>query len=101
MGRRFDLHEKLVAALGTKYVYFQPPESIKMTYPCIVYSRDAGFTDFADDAPYKTKMRYQITVIDQDPDSDIPSRVAKLPMTLFSQHFTADNLNHDVYNTYF
>jgi len=40
-------------------------------------------------------------IIDQDPDSDIPSKVAEMPMSLFNRFYTADNLNHDVYNVYF
>jgi hypothetical protein len=42
-----------------------------------------------------------ITVIDPDPDSEIPSKVAALPMSLFNRFYTADDLNHDVYNVYF
>jgi hypothetical protein len=40
-------------------------------------------------------------IIDQDPDSAIPPKVAALPMCLFNRFYTADNLNHDVYNLYF
>ena len=39
MASRLKLHEELVEVLGSRYVYFQPPESIKMNYPAIVYER--------------------------------------------------------------
>jgi len=42
-----------------------------------------------------------VTVIDQDPDSEIPDKVAEMPMSLFNRFYTADNLNHDVYNVFF
>jgi len=42
-----------------------------------------------------------ITVIDQDPDSIIPDKVAAMPLSLFNRFYTVDNLNHDVYNVYF
>jgi hypothetical protein len=45
--------------------------------------------------------RYQVTIIDRDPDSGIPEVVAGLPTSTFSRHFTVDNLNHDVYTLYF
>ena len=37
---RLALHELLCEKLGSRNVYFQPPESIKMKYPAIVYSRN-------------------------------------------------------------
>lgn len=101
MGLRLDLHKKLVEILGSKNVYFQPPESVKMSYPCIVYQRSTGDTDFADNLPYRFTIRYQVTVIDRDPDSEIPGKVAQLPMTTFDRHYTVSNLNHDVFNVYF
>lgn len=85
----------------TPNVYFQPPPSLAMVYPCIVYNRDFSNTQFADNLPYRRKKRYQVTIIDQNPDSVIPDKVADLPMCLFERHFTAGNLHHDVYNIYF
>jgi hypothetical protein len=72
-----------------------------MQYPCIVYKRDSADSEFAGNLPYRYTKRYQVTVIDQDPDSDIPDQIAKLPLCRFDRHFTADNLNHDVFNMYF
>lgn len=72
-----------------------------MSYPCIVYRRTDIDTSFADDNPYICNKRYQVTVIDPNPDSLIPDKVVKLPKCSFDRHFTADNLNHDVYNLYY
>jgi len=85
----------------TPNVYFQPPTNTKIQYPCIVYARDSADTKFADDLTYKFTIRYAITVIDQNPDSEIPLKVANMPMSLFNRFYTADDLNHDVYNVYF
>lgn len=85
----------------TPKVYFQPPANVAMVYPCIVYQRDQAETEFADNLPYRRTKRYQVTIIDQDPDSVIPDKVAELPMCLFERHFTAGNLHHDVYTLYF
>lgn len=87
--------------LGTTNVYFQPPASIRMTYPAIVYKRDGDNTVYADNANYRNKKRYMVTVIDRNPDSDIPDKIKKLPYCRFSRHYSADDLNHDVYNLYF
>lgn len=72
-----------------------------MSYPCIVYDRYAALNQYANNGPYQHTKRYQITIIDRDPDSPIPDKVAALPMSEFSQHFVVDGLHHDIYNVYF
>lgn len=99
MGRRLDL--QLLLEEFAAHVYFQPPENVKMQYPCIVYHRDFAETEFADNAPYSHILRYMVTVIDRDPDSEIPGKVAGVPMCTFNRFFTADGLNHDVYTLFF
>lgn len=101
MASRLELHEVLCKILGTRNAYFQPPESVKMQYPCIVYKRSDANTLFANDEPYVHTKRYQLTIIDKNPDSEIPDKVAKLPMCVFDRHYTAGNLNHDIYNLYY
>jgi hypothetical protein len=99
MAPRLQLQELLETFAPN--VYFQPPTNIQLKYPCIIYKRDFANTKFADDLAYNYYIRYQITVIDQDPDSEIPKKVALMPMCLFNRFYTVDNLNHDVYNVYF
>lgn len=83
------------------HVYFQPPPNVQMQYPAIVYQRDLGDTKFAGNRPYSHTKRYQVTVIDPDVDSDLPDKVAMLPMTTRQRYFAADGLNHDVFVMYF
>ena len=99
MGQRLQLHQKLLDI--TPNVYFQPPEDLTMSYPCIAYQRDYADTKFADNEVYSHIKRYQVTVIDRDPDSLIPDKVAKLPRCLFSRFFAAKQLNHDIFTIYF
>lgn len=99
MGQRLDLQAILQELAPT--VYFQPTNNTVMSYPCIVYERDMAETQHADNAPYRRTKRYMVKVIDRDPDSVIPDKVALLPMCLFERHFTAGNLHHDVFNLYF
>lgn len=106
MGQRLDLQEKLQLAIGIRSdhkpnVFFQPPSGISMVYPCIVYQRDSVSEIFADNILYLGKKAYLITVIDSDPESEIPDKIAKFPLASFDRHYTADNLNHDVYLLYF
>lgn len=85
----------------TDHVYFQPPTNTRISYPCIVYERDVAESLAADNATYRYTKRYLVTVIDPNPDSDIPDKVAALPLTRHNRFFTADNLNHDVFFLYF
>lgn len=82
-------------------VYFQPPESIKMKYPCIIYNLDNYDTEYADNKPYIVTKRYMVTVVDKDPDSEIKDNVALLPYCEFSRSFTKDNLNHYIFEIYY
>ena len=102
MGRsRLELQELFEQIPGVVEVYFQPPESIKLVYPCIIYELDTMDSQFADNSPYSVTKRYQVTVIDADPDSEIIDWMSLFPMCLFDRHFTQDNLNHDIFNLYF
>ena len=82
-------------------VYFQPPESINLSYPCMVYKRSFIKTRFADNVPYSLRNEYTITVIDKDPDTTIPDMLALQPLCSFDRHYTADNLNHYVFTIYY
>ena len=101
MGTRLVLHEVLFNIIVSRNVYYHPPESIKMNYPAIVYSRNDISNKYGDDIPYMQSVSYQVTVIDKDPDSTIVSDIAKLPYCRFNRHFTSDNLNHDVFTLYY
>lgn len=102
MASRIDLHNELCTLLGSRNVYFQPPETIKMSYPCIVYSRDDVATEHADDRIYKHRNRYEITVIDSDPDSKTPDMIMlHFMMCRFDRSFVTDNLNHTTLILYY
>lgn len=85
---------------GSRRVYFQPPESYKLFYPCIVYSLDRANTRKADNMNYNVHDCYQVTVIEHDPDSGIWRRLLEWPGATFSRRYVADNLYHTVISIY-
>lgn len=101
MGSRLELQELLESILESRNVYYQPPASVCMKYPAIVYSRDDILNDHADNRVYRQTTGYTVTVIDKNPDSEYVKKVSMLPMCSFDRHYTADNLNHDVFTLYF
>lgn len=102
MASRLNLHEELCEILGSRNVYFQPPESIKMKYPAIRYSRSGVDVKRANDRIYNNTNRYEVIVMDLDPDSDIADRLlAHFQMCSIDRFFTADNLNHTILTLYY
>lgn len=100
--RRYELHHILEKILGSCNVYFQPPSKEKLKYPCIIYTRNSGDSEFADNRVYAFKRRYQLTVISKDPDEEISDKLAwGLPMCISDRSYKLDNLHHDVFDVYF
>lgn len=101
MASRLDLHSELEELLGSKNVYFQPPESIKMKYPAIRYSISDIEIDHADDLSYKRDKAYEVILIDSDPDNIYVDKFVRLPYCRFNRYYVADNLNHYVFTIYY
>ena len=100
---RLKLHQMLCEIIGStspKKCAFEPPPSINLEYPCIVYERANARIFHADNAPYLIRDRYTVTVIDEDPDSEYVEKLEKLPLTSYDRHFYSDGLNHDVFTIY-
>ena len=101
MPNRLQMHDIFCSILGTTNAYFQPPESIKIQYPAIIYNLDSIGNAFADNSVYKSQKRYSVFVVDSDPDSLIIDKIAGLPTCRFDRHYEKDNLNYDVFTIYF
>ena len=95
---RLELHEILCEILGSRNVYFQPPASVRMKYPCIVYESNAMNSRHANNNPYLLFDRYRVIVIDQDPDSILPKKVAQIQGARAAQPYVNDNLHHWPFN---
>ena len=100
MHTRLELQEKLEDILGSRNVYFQPPENLKIQYPAIIYTRATLWNDFADDIVYGQRWGFDITLIDANPDSPFIKDISKLPKCRFDRHYVVDNLNHDTFTIY-
>ena len=102
MASRLELHEELCTILGTKNAYFNPPESLKMEYPCIRYKLADIDSKYSNNKKYKNTKQYEAIVIDRDPDSEIYDKVLEhFAMSNFDRMYTAENLNHFVLTLYY
>jgi hypothetical protein len=101
MASRPNLHEELCELLESRNVYYDPPESIKMQYPAIVYALSRIDNDHADNGVYIQTRAYDVTVIYKEAENAASQMLACLPLCSFNRHYKADNLNHDVYTLYY
>ena len=95
--KRLELHNQLVDTLGSSAVYFQPPESVKLQYPCIIYNLSYVDTTSADNLPYINHYRYLVTLITRNPDDPLIEAIKNLPQCKFDRYFTSDQLHHYSY----
>lgn len=101
------LHDILCGVLGgpfpdgENHCYFEPPADKQMRYPCIRYNHSNDLDTFADNIHYQTSKRYTVTIIDEDPDSEIPNRLKQLPYCSSDRNFAVDGLHHFVFTLYY
>ena len=100
MSNRLELQTKFEEILESRNVYFQPPASVRMSYPAIRYSRKEFDNRFANNKSYIRIPGYEVILIDKNPDSQYVEKLLQLPYCRHIRHYTVDNLNHDVFTIY-
>ena len=99
--QRMVVQSKLESIAGVKKVYYQPPSSIKIEYPCIIYNISNYVSNNANNDVYLDWPRYTVTVISKNPESSIPDQIKHIRgdfIASFSRFYTTDNLNHWVFD---
>lgn len=98
---RIEVQKILESALGSTHVYFQPPETIKMKYPCIRYSIDTDNVKYANDKKYKKMRKYSVILIDKNPDSLIVEKLSDLRYATLNNVYASEGLNHFAFTIFF
>ena len=100
--RRVSLQTELETFLGNENVYFQPPETIRMQYPAIVYDLYRLNQRFADNMSYKKAPCYSVTIMDRKSDIDwIEKMLDTFEYCALERTYVADNLNHYSFVLYY
>lgn len=86
----------LIDILGSGNVYYNPPESQKLNFPCIVYNLSYIEQIHADNLSYLDYTTYKITVVSKIPDHPAIKNILRLPMTKFSTNFVKNGFYHTV-----
>lgn len=102
MDRRLELQERLEQFLGSRQVYFQPPASIRLIYPCVVYKLGSGDARYANNHLYKYMHNYDVTFIFKQPSlGTIEQFLSEFSMSRLNATYCSDNLYHYVFSLYF
>ena len=101
MATRQELQSKLEEILGSRHVYFQPPESTKMEYPAIVFSLKDKRISYANGTPYSIDNVYELIVISRLPNDTVLEKLLNLQYCTYERQYKSDNLYHDVLNLYY
>ena len=101
MASRLKLQSTLEEILGSRNVYYQPPESTKMQYDAIKYSKVAMQTRYANNSTYFGMDRYELIVISKTLNNPVIDKLLSLPYCSFERAYRADNLYHDVLTLYY
>lgn len=99
---RGELQTLLEQLLGlpSDRVLFQPPESQKLIYPCVVYRLSDIPTVFADNKPFHYNREYEVVLMSTKPDSGYVKRLVERPGIRFVRPYAYDNLNHWVFRVH-
>ena len=101
MADRLDLQGLLEELLESRNVYYQPPESVKMQYTAIRYSKKNIQSVYANNSKYLMRDCYELIVISRKPDDPVIKRLLALPYCSYDRQYIADNLYHDVLTIYY
>ena len=102
MNRREELSKKLHDIIGNDNVFFQPPASDRIKYPCCIYELGRGATTRANNSIYNYVNSYQLMFIYPKHNEGIIKDVLNsLTLCSFEREYIADGLYHYVFNVYY
>lgn len=87
--------------LESRNVYYQPPESLRLKFPCIIYDISRIQKQHADNKPYLRSIGFTVTYVSKNPTDEMLLKLSDLPYCYFDRSFVADNLHHYEYTIYY
>lgn len=98
---RLEIQDLLESIDPSLHVYYQPPPSVHIKYPAIIYKLDDIDQLHADDRTYLKSKSYMITLVHSDPDNNIIDKlIDMIPNIRFDRTYISDNLYHYIYILY-
>lgn len=102
MRKKTDYIQKTLQEIGVKNVYIDPPENIKMKYPCMRVRLNTGRSRYASNKVHIFTPSWEMIYIGYEPDEEmIPKIMHAFPQVSYTRHYTADNLHHNSFILYY
>ena len=102
MGSRLKLQAELEEILGSSNVYFQPPSSINLKYPCIIYNLSRTNAIRADNRIYKATNEYHVKHIFKSLENEKKDELLNhFLMISHDSRFIADKLYNDEFTLFY
>lgn len=93
--------QKILEDLSGVNVYFQPPQSIRISYPAIIYSLSNISHTNANNNTYTIEHEYKIVLVDKNPDSKTIEKLMTLPRIRFADQYVKDGLYYNSFYIYY
>lgn len=101
MADRLEFQSVLEELLESRNVYFQPPESTKMQYDAIKYSKKNIRSTYANNSKYSMMDCYELIVIAKRPDHPVIQKLLALPYCSYDRQYISNGLYHDALTIYY
>lgn len=86
----------------TPNLYFQPPETVKISYPCFIYHKISPNIQRASNSLYLFTEGYNVLWIDKNPDNQMNKRIyEEFDYVSSSSPYVSDNLYHTSFDIYY
>lgn len=92
--------ESVISPYGGN-VYFQPPENIKLKFPCILFEVSSMDLTHADNTLYERVIQFSVMYISKTTNEDVVDKLTALPYSWFERHFVQDGLNHYIFRIFY
>lgn len=99
--KRIKFHNKLKEVLGSNNVYFNPPRSTDIKYPCIIYNLKDIPIKRASNEIYILEHVYNVLLIGIKPYEDIKDKILiSFKYSKFDRPYINEGLYHYAYTIY-
>ena len=102
MADRMQLHKILINLLGSDHAYYDPPENVKLQYPCFIYSDENPYVRNANNRLYTFTRAYNVIYINKNPDNGMTQKMFEaFQYVRAGSSYVTEGLHHYTFDIYY
>lgn len=83
-------------------VYYQPPSSLSIVYPCMIYKDAPSHINRASDGLYRYVRCYELSYISKSPNMEISKEIlSRFNYSKMNSSYVSDGLIHSIFTIYY